>query len=344
MSSLPRDSSLPSNSSSGRFGPKAVSRSLVRACYSVAERHRGLSTPLLSSLLPILSRAPLVGRGFASRLAKLGELLGYTVSREARLYNGMPLVVILGTTEGRAILEDGVYEADSIHLLEKMIAPGMTFVDVGANVGQYSLVCSRLVGPTGKIYAIEPTPAVINLLEKNIAKNKLTNVQICRLAIIERNGEVDFYLSKTRRIGTSSVFENRRSRAGKIRIPCQTLDAFAADKGLGKIDVVKLDIEGSEYAAIQGAPGIFAGENPPIIFIEFNEYMLRRAGRSCAELYGLLSELGYALFRPDGRGAIRYELEEALAQSESSKEVNVIAWPRDRKVPAFMNLRSLNGG
>jgi FkbM family methyltransferase len=307
------------------------------------ERHHRLATPLLASLLPILSKVPLVGRRFDSRVAKLGELLGYTVWRDALLYNGMPLLVVRGTTEGRAIMENGVYEADSIRLLERIIAPGMTFVDVGANVGQYSLVASRLVEPGGKIYAIEPTPAVIELLERNVVRNNLTNVQICRLAIIDRNGEADFYLSRARRIGTSSLFENRRSRGGKIRVSCQTLDAFAAAQGLDKIDVVKLDIEGSEYAAIEGAPGVFAGADPPVMFIEFNEYMLRRAGRSCAELYGLLRDLGYALFRADARGASEYRLEHALAQDESSKEVNVLAWPPNRKLPGFIDIRALNG-
>jgi FkbM family methyltransferase len=135
-------------------------------------------------------------------------------------------------------------------ILTSLLRPGMTVWDLGANIGYYAIMEAKLVGPTGKVYAVEPSPKNRILLERNIARNHLDRViDVIPGAISNRNGEAIFYLSERSNVhtlhpGTRSA-SHRESLTGKT-IPVRTMDVPTFLTGRRSVDLVRMDIEGHE--------------------------------------------------------------------------------------------------
>lgn len=138
----------------------------------------------------------------------------------------------------------GTYERRKQDLVRYVVKPGMRVVDVGANAGFYTLAFSRLVGPAGKVLAIEPLDANLVFLCDHLTLNRVENVSVMRGAVSDRVGEAHFAIGENRAVG-------RLADSGSITVPTITLDSL----GLEPPDLVKIDIEGGELAALRGARG-----------------------------------------------------------------------------------------
>ncbi len=133
----------------------------------------------------------------------------------------------------------------------RALRPGMVAVDVGANVGCFTMLASRLVGDDGLVIAIEPVEANFACLERTIEENGLRNVRTVRAAVGDHNGEVRLSLSE--QSGQhSGVFKRGDTYA---TVPSRTLDSIVADLGLDHVDFVKVDVEGMEPQVLRGAAG-----------------------------------------------------------------------------------------
>jgi FkbM family methyltransferase len=126
---------------------------------------------------------------------------------------------------------------------------GEVVFDLGANVGAFALAASRLVGPTGHVYCLEPVPGNTAALAKTIEKNGLTNVTMIPKAIGETCGELLLHLGN--KSTQHSAFQDRG--VGDLAVPVTTLDALSAELGLSRVDFVKIDVEGMEAAVLRGA-------------------------------------------------------------------------------------------
>lgn len=126
--------------------------------------------------------------------------------------------------------------------------PGQTVIDAGANVGFFSLRHARSVGPTGKVFAFEPNPAVFRLLQHNVEKNGLKQVSCHQMALGEQVGSLQF-TSDPRATSCGHVAEGEEAGAP---VPATTLDALVEEHGLTQIDLIKLDVEGYEPHILRG--------------------------------------------------------------------------------------------
>ncbi len=217
------------------------------------------------------------------------------VETKVRLPNGL-IFDIPPRTHFYWDLSTGLYEKEVVDLIEGFLRPGMTFVDLGANIGYHSILASRLVGPTGKVYAFEPDPYTFEYLAKNCAANQCGNVELVNAAMTDQCGMAPFFSagwgSFVLSHGAPQLPNSLSGASSPLRVRTTTADAFFAARGWPRIDLIKMDIEGSEGVALEGMADL-SSRNPELrIVIEFNPSAMRRAGMSAAGLANALVRLG----------------------------------------------------
>lgn len=175
------------------------------------------------------------------------------------------------------LLFKGIREPFSTEFFKNEIKKGDICVDIGANIGYYALLESRLVGDGGKVYAIEPVPENIKLLKKNININHYPNIDIFQLAIGDRNGSGFIHLfngSNLHSMNKNNSFESKHS----IPVKIITLDKFLENKPYPSI--IRMDTEGYEEKIIKGMEKTLSAQKPLKIFMEFHCCLLNDGGAS----------------------------------------------------------------
>lgn len=215
----------------------------------------------------------------------MGEVRILNVQGGARI--AVPAALDCLTTY--VLLEQEDWFEDEIRFVRRWLRPGMRVVDVGANIGIYTVAMARAVGGAGRVWAFEPTPASADLLQHSLELNEFGNVEVIRAAVSDREGPIEFSVGQAAE--TNAVA--RPGEAGGERIPVMavTLDAVAAARAWAGIDLIKLDVEGHEFEAISGGRRFLAAESPLVMF-EI------KAG-AAFDLRALepLAHLGYEFFR-----------------------------------------------
>ena len=150
----------------------------------------------------------------------------------------------------------GWYELEKQLLFEKCTTAGLVVYDVGAHVGYYSLLASKLVGPEGRVLSFEPLPRNVALLKKHLLINQCANVTVIASAVGETSGKARFYEDL-------SSSEGRIAIGGTLEVDVVSLDEIVRD-GYPFPDVIKMDIEGSEYESLKGARAILNSRQPTI--------------------------------------------------------------------------------
>ncbi|MEZ5276848.1 MAG: FkbM family methyltransferase [Opitutaceae bacterium] len=177
---------------------------------------------------------------------------------------------------------------------------GDVFYDVGANLGFFSAIAARRIGPTGRTYAFEPVPENAGYVRENARINGFTNLETFELAVGAEPGFADFFLAKWQ--GGSSLLEDSvpaTEMAGKCRVEVVTLDRFALAHGLRPPNFVKIDVEGAEHQAIEGMRTILK-EFKPILLYEVDDASPDGLQRRWDDLDALVQSQGYQIKRITG--------------------------------------------
>lgn len=197
--------------------------------------------------------------------------------------------------------------------VRQLLEPGQVFVDGGAHVGMFTLVAVRTVGTDGMVVAFEPNPETFAELQRNIALNRLTNVMLHDKALGDKEGEATFAVMEGDRAPWSHLGEDSdEAGARSIRVCVTTLDLSIPRELWSRIGLIKLDLEGAEYAALRGGSVLLDAAHPPIL-MEFVPEHLRRFDVDGDDVLRLLCEHGYVLYRrlTNGGGWVRCSGEEA---------------------------------
>lgn len=194
----------------------------------------------------------------------------------------------------------GSYELRKRLAFEREISPGSVIYDIGANVGYFSLLASELTGHDGKVYAFEPLPRNIEFLRKHVTLNRMVNIEVIEAAVSDQGGEASFDL------GASSAM-GHLADSGEISVRMVNLDEMFDAGELQPPDYVKVDVEGAEYAVLQGARKLLETYQP-VLFLDTHE---REAhGPTIARL----EELGYVFDILDGESLM--ETKELVARPQ----------------------------
>lgn len=241
--------------------------------------------------------------------------------------------VLVPSDLGRCLWVAGCFEPNEVAWLAGYLRPGMCFVDVGANIGLYSLVAARLVGAGGLVVAIEPSPRERAALEANLAANELTAVRVRPEAVGDTPGKATLHVADVAHGGQNtlgSTIYPGTEVVGVVEVDVVTLDDVVAGERLDAVDVVKIDVEGAEALVCAGAGGLLA-DGRPLVLLELQDASLRAMGSSSAELVAQLGRLDYAVVPFDDRTG-RLQAAEALDERAASalSSANVVAWPTER--------------
>lgn len=217
-----------------------------------------------------------------------------------RKCSGFPLTLKFNPRSymGRFLYHRGMYEEGNVKLFAKLVKPGMTLVDVGANVGLYTVVGAHLVGPQGRVIAFEPQEDLLSILQQNIVRNLLTNVRTMPLALGAQEQAGQLFQVSSLNDGQATLQlgpgENHVGTPAAVRV--RTLDGVLAELGAAKVDVMKIDVEGAELQVLRGSTQLLASSPPRFIFFEGIDDYLQRFGDTLAELLDLLNAHRYRLY------------------------------------------------
>ena len=207
----------------------------------------------------------------------------------------------------------GLWEPAETRFFVTTIRPGDFVVDVGANIGYYSLIASRLVGDAGRVLAIEPDADNCAILRHNVAGNGATNVRVVEAAASDINGVERLYRAGTN-LGDHRTYDSGDGRPSKS-VPAFTLDHLVGDQAQ-RVDFIKIDAQGAEAKILAGMAGTLRRNAGHItIVLEFWPFGLERAGSSAARVLELLDEYRFEMATIDeDAGKLRPTTPEALLE------------------------------
>lgn len=175
----------------------------------------------------------------------------------------------------------GFYEYDKSRLMQQAIPPGATVWDIGANVGYYTLMFSRLVGDGGRVYAFEPSPRNFGFLARHVAINDRINVTAYPYALADYEGKATF---EERSINTTSQF----SMDGNVTVPVRSLDNLIERGDVTIPSHIKIDVEGAELGVLRGATRLLSVHRPIVFLATHGLAMYHECGE-------FLRDLGYVV-------------------------------------------------
>jgi len=214
----------------------------------------------------------------------------------------------------------GIYENYEREVFASFCKPGAVVVDIGANVGLYTLTAAARVGPRGTVIAIEPHPESFLLLQKSVQTAGLDQVKCFNVAAGDSRQTRTLFMTDENK-ADSRVYD---SGPGRREIPVQMIDVdtLLAENGIGKVDLIKMDIQGAEALALKGMVRTLDGDSPMVIFAEFWPWGIEQTGASAAELLRQLARAGFRLQEIDEvkRRLVDVDDVEALAARHASLE------------------------
>ena len=245
-------------------------------------------------ILPLTRRMPAHWAGrrlaFAFRQIAIWALRGRPVDVET-FGARMRLYPTNNVCEKRLLFTPQFFDPEERAFLQERVKPGFVFVDVGANVGGYSLFVARLAGGQGRVLAVEPQPHIFERLVFNIRQNSIGTVKALDCAVADKTGDVTLFMD-AKNAGESSVKIMGNPEGRSIRVPAKTLLQLLRDEGFAHVDAMKIDVEGAEDLILE--PFLRTAPEslwPPILIIE------NGTGRWQVDLVGLLEAKGWRLVR-----------------------------------------------
>jgi FkbM family methyltransferase len=195
----------------------------------------------------------------------------------------------------REVCFTGQYGPQETAVVKAILSAGMTFVDVGANWGYFTLLGANAVGGSGRVVSLEPHPVLFDVLQENVKRNSLAQVMTLKLAASNETGTVDLigYDEASQNRGTSRLVSNRNGCLPIFQARAITLDDLFAKLCLETIDLLKMDIEGAEGFALQGLVKSLSQHRIHRLIVELHPEQLAEHGKIAEDVIELLMTLGY---------------------------------------------------
>lgn len=199
----------------------------------------------------------------------------------------------------------GVHEKNSTAAIKRILKPGMKILECGANIGYYAMLEARLVGSTGKIYAVEPSPKNIAWLTRNIAINNYEQIEVIPGAFGAEKGTAPFYVDIRSNL-SSFVKRDDLTEFEVVDVEMMNIDSFMALPD-HDVDLIRMDVEGYETEILKGGEKTLMSDRAPkYFFIEVHCELLKKRGSGGFEIAKYLRQFGYEVDIGFHRGSSRY--------------------------------------
>lgn len=206
----------------------------------------------------------------------------------------------------------GVHEKNSTEEVKKIIKPGMKILEVGANIGYYALLETKLAGPSGHLYAIEPSPYNFDTLKKNLELNSVRNADLHQAAFGETRTKAKFYMYDRSNLSSFIKREDMGMECKEVEVEIITLDDFLRGR---PVDFIRMDVEGYEREILRGsAKALSEGKKPKYFFIEVHSELLHKKNSSGREIFEFLADHGYEIHKSFWRGSSKHVVTSMKAQ------------------------------
>jgi FkbM family methyltransferase len=225
------------------------------------------------------------------------------------------------------------HEVAEYNLVKNLVKPGMVVFDVGANVGDYTLLFSQIAGNQGIVYAFEPTSSVFGKLQSRIEEKSCGNVKVFQNAVFSEDGFTEFNefpeeYSVWNSIGKPQMLVPNSSTeyvpiAQSRTVTMISLDSFCQQQDVSRIDYLKIDVEGAESDVLQGAIALLKAKAIGFIQFEISQKMLEGLDRQAKDTFDILAKHGYECHRINPDGTVG-----EIASDSSSFYENYIAFPQ----------------
>jgi|GEM_PF-577404 len=202
----------------------------------------------------------------------------------------------VSSTLSKMVLNEG-YEREIIPFFEAILSDGLHVVDIGANIGLYTVLAAKLVGNSGKVLAVEPVPSIFRLLFSNIKRNGLENVFIFDGVVASQNGDYNLnFVEGSPEYSSLAkiVHPHAPNNIKQITVPGETLDNLVRINGLNP-SLVKIDVEGAEGLVLSGADVVLKTCRP-IILSELDDRLLKELNWDSQKVISLLEKYNYNVF------------------------------------------------
>ncbi len=197
------------------------------------------------------------------------------------------------------------YEKENFDFLTASVNPGDTVLDVGAHIGLFAVIASKLTGAGGKVIAFEPAPATFSLLEQTVRINKAENTIVTiQKAVGKEPGKTTFFISDSVADNSNSLVSYLGDRPlNGIDIDITSIDTIVSERKSGKIAFIKIDVEGAEYDTIRGAAHTFKTLRPYAI-VAIHPIPIVAKGDRLEDIYDFIHALNYRIMA-DGKDLSR---------------------------------------
>ena len=221
-------------------------------------------------------------------------------------------------------LRFGVYEKAETLFFQSACRDGMTFLDVGANLGYYTALAARAVGPNGRVLAVEPDPDSFGYLEQTIAANTVGNVEAFPVAASDAPAMLPLYISTDNR-GDNRLYASDEERP-QVEVEARPLDALLRENKIETVDLIKIDVQGYEPKVIAGLRETIIASPNLTLLTEFWPQGMTDSGGDANEFLKTLRELGLTLheLKPDGSLAELNNDTDLIARHQGRRYTNLI--------------------
>jgi FkbM family methyltransferase len=304
---------------------------------------RGPLKPIASRLVPHLAAAArgyLHARGLPGKRAVWRHVIEPRLAerpREVRCRTEFGATLKVDTQDmiGRYVYFFGVWEPNLTAWMSRTLSPGDTFIDVGANIGYFTLLGSGLVGASGSVVAIEASPAIFAVLCENVRLNGQTNVRTVNMAVLDRPATLPFYSGPPGNAGMASVRRHPDVETYECTIGADTLPRLCTQPELSSARIVKIDVEGVECEVTEGLRDALPAMRPDVeLVVEIVPDYLRAYGRRAEEVFAVFFAAGFNAYHIENDYAsISYVPPRRLARPRR------IQGPLDREFDAIFSRR-----
>lgn len=260
---------------------------------------------LLAVLLLVSDWGAQLGLQLRHRMASSFGIFGRGTHLRVEGVPTMPLFLDpANPTVSTPLERDGFWERTETEWFLRSIRPGDIVVDIGANIGYYTLLAAQRVGDTGRVYAFEPDPSNFALLERNVGLNGFTNVVLEQKAVSDAPGVLRLYFSHSNS-GDHRIFQPEGEDRAFEEVPAVTLDGYFEGRE-ESVDFVKVDTQGAEGKILAGMSGLVERSPDLVMAVEFSPRHLAGIGSEPTEVTGPLVSWQMELFElgPGGRSLV----------------------------------------
>ncbi len=223
------------------------------------------------------------------------------------LEEGGVLLLPAGDQVGEALFKGRAYERAERRFMYGALAVGMIVFDVGANIGLYTVIAARRVGPAGRVHSFEPSPAEFACLTRNVRTNRLRNVVANEVAVGGSRSEVTLTV-----YGDGWGAYNTLAPSRALEVPSSavivsqvTLDAYVGDYQLDRVDIIKIDVEGAEQSVLHGGESVVWPRLRPVVMCEFSDRRTALLGYRAGTLWEYLARFDYRWFEVDPQSRLQ---------------------------------------